>query len=61
MTTAQYRAIAEELAANLMWEEAANFLEKAIEAYPSKGALADLDKSRMKAKVIGWRAMITSP
>jgi len=60
MTTSQYRKIANELADNLMWADAASFMEKAIEAYPSKGALADLDKARMQARVDSWRAMVAA-
>jgi hypothetical protein len=50
MTTAQLRnaALTAEKACN--WASAADLWDMALEAYPSRGAMAELDKAKMTAR-----------
>jgi predicted hotdog family 3-hydroxylacyl-ACP dehydratase len=57
MTTAQLRTAAREAQARLDWTAAADLMEQAIAAYPRTGSMADHDKAKMRAFVIGCRAM----
>lgn len=60
MTTAQLRTAALEAADRLEWAKAADLMQAAIDAYPARGAMADLDKARMSARVRGWRSTAKS-
>lgn len=55
MTTAAYRNEAHEAAATLNWNRAAQLLDLAIANYPTRGALADRDISRMAALAASYR------
>lgn len=59
MNTAQLRSASRDAASLLCWQEAADLLNRAIEAYPKPvGALAKADLDRMRALAANYQAML---
>lgn len=50
MTTAQARIFAKDFERLLDWHAAAAHWKIAIDSYPTRGALADLDKAKMNVR-----------